>query len=394
MDIIENTLDYIKNSYEVRRQIESGQASFDSLCNVIEDGVARAKFELRGLNTDGVKVNQMLGKESFDDGSSFQVPDTVHFDQIFREQEYADIDILKNLQQTSTIPVGAVESRFFIDDYVGEYKRAKASATDLPTISLKGTPYPINVEMGHGSINWDQNELDQAAFSGRPLDMIRVRAIRRAYLEDIYNLVINGNEKLKGLLSGDITISQVADTVANPKAVAGAALKYWINKLGREIVGDLIAARKAVALATQSRWGGPIGNFNTGVEGNPSAFTCLVSQKAYFVLLEQRMHSVDGGTNLSVWAHLHSPDGILETGIDRYVVVHDFDSAFNSGTDAGFMILPNSSDAYSFEKPLDLTAKPVQFKDLIMKVPYYDYFAGLKLIRDGALIGYRTIAPQ
>jgi len=391
--LAQDMLDYAVNSYDAKRFLSSGQTPFDSKLNMLEDSLTRVELELGGIDTSNAQPGALSGK-SMDDGSSFQVPDVIHFDKMFREQEYADIDLLSKLQTTSTIPVGKIEQRFFIDDYVGEYKRAKASANDAPLVSLKGESYSVNVEMGYGAITWDQQEMDTATFSGRPLDMMRVRAIRRAYLENIYKLVIFGDDKLKGLMNGGIDIFQVADTVINPNSATGTAKKYWVNKTGREIVNDLTKARETIALATQSRWGGATAGLMNGVKGNSSSFTCLISQSAYYVLLRKFMTGEDGGSSLplTAWEYLNTTNGKLATGITEYVIVHEFDKAFNSGTDSGFMLLPNSTEAYSFERPLGLTAKPVQFVDLMMKVPYYDYFAGLKLIRDKSIVGYRTIA--
>jgi hypothetical protein len=223
---------------------------------------------------------------------------------------------------------------------------------------------------------------------------MQVRAIRRAYLENIYDLVINGNDKLKGLI-GSVSEFAVADTVANPNTVSGTALKYWVNKIGREVVNDWIQARIKIATLTKSRWGGPEagGQPEAGNDGNPSGFTGFVSQDGYYQMIDKYMTSDDGGDRPeTVWSYLNSPKGKMQTGISEYVIVHKFGSAFQSGTKNGFMVLPNSPDAYSFEKPLDLTPKPVQFRDLKMIVPYYDYFAGMKLIRDDALVGYYDIA--
>jgi len=55
------------------------------------------------------------------------------------------------------------------------------------------------------------------------------------------------------------------------------------------------------------------------------------------------------------------------------------------------MMYPNDMEAFSFVRPLDLTAAPVQFQGLSMIIPYYDYFAGMKLIRNKALKRFRTI---
>ena len=103
------------------------------------------------------------------------------------------------------------------------------------------------------------------------------------------------------------------------------------------------------------------------------------------------MHTEAGGTNITVWEYLTSDAGKRATGITSYFTVLDFDTAFNSGTDSGFMLMPNSDQAFSFVKVLDLTPNPVQFQGLSMIVPYYDYFGGLKLIRSKALIRRRSI---
>lgn len=390
-------LQYIHNSGEAQRFLAScGSATNDAMCNMIEDSMIRAEYALAGVDTSNVRNPMKLadvGVKTADDAGMFNVPETVNFDPTLRVKEYADIDILADpmVMQTSNIPVGKLQDQFRIDDFAGEYKAAKGDATDLPVISLASDVYNINVQMGHGAITWNQQEMDQAAVSGRPLDMLRVMGINRKYLEYVYDLVVYGNDKIKGLMNGGIDIFDVADTVVNPNSAVGAAKKWWVNKTFGEIVKDLTIPRQTIGKATKSRWGGASAGIQTGVAGNSAGFTCLVSESGFYTLINT-FREVATDTYQSVWEYLNTPNGKMATGITHYKVVHDFDSSFNGKTEAGFMLLPQDTAAYSFEKPLGLTSKPVQFTDLIMKVPYYDYFAGLKLIRDKACVGYKGIA--
>ena len=397
--LADRVINKLKESSDARETLKVASMD-DTRVKAIKAVMTLGEMELKGLKTDGFSMDDVLegrflvkGNYSMDDLSRFTDRQLEHFDTTMRMREYGPIDILKVLQVTS-IPVGATQHTYFQADKQGAYKRISGSSRDLPVSFISGNEDTIKIEMGGGVIEWNQQEMDAFDFAGIDYQMEKFRSIRRNYLEDIYDIVVNGNENLLGLNQSAITESQVADSVANPNSVSGAALKYWVNKSGREIVLDLSQARRAIHVATQGVWGGPM--LNTGLDSedqstNPSAYTCLLPLDAYNLLYEKFMHLADGGTNITVWEYLSSPAGMRATGISQYWVVLDFDSGFNNGTDSGFMLLPNSSEAYSFVKPLDLTPMPIQFQNLSMIIPYYDYFGGMKLIRDDALIRRRTI---
>jgi len=98
-----------------------------------------------------------------------------------------------------------------------------------------------------------------------------------------------------------------------------------------------------------------------------------------------------GGTSQTPWSYLNTLEGRQATGITNWLVILDFATSFNTGTDSGFMLLPNDTEAYSFVKAADLTPLASQFQGLSMVVPYYDYYAVMKIIRNKALVRRRTI---
>lgn len=387
-DFVKQTMEHLTNvpDAQYRLGISDGNGtSKDAKLNLIEDSLARVEWELAGYDCSHIKPRDMIGK-SFDSAFAAHLPQLQHYDMTPRYVEHGDLDLFPRLQRTSTMPVGAKQQDFRLDDFAGNYSAINSAAT-LDQISVSGQSFSIKSQMGGASISWTQEEIDQAAYAGVPLDTQLVRGIRLKYIEYIHDIMIYGDNKRVGLI-GTVTESDVSDTVVNPNSAAGAALKYWINKTGIEQVKDLITARNAIATATLGRWGGS----RAGMPGNPASFDCLISQSAQQILTQTYMTTQDGGDRpMTVWAYLQTPEGMIETGITNYIVLASLNTAFGSQTTAGFMLLPQSVDAYSFEKPLDLTPKPVQFSDLKMTVPYYDYFAGLKLIRDAALISYKSI---
>lgn len=390
-EIAQQTIERLKLSNELRFQ--AGVSSMDDTrVGTIEDMVTRIELEFAGIDStqfsrdeilnNGADLNDSVDIASMDDISRFTARQLEDFDRTIREVEYGDIDVLKHLQVTS-IPVGPTQHTFFLNDLKGKYKRITGAARDLPVSSISGQEHTIKVEMGGGSLEWNKQELDSADFANVPLEMEKVRAVKRAYLEDIRTLTVAGNDNLEGLMSTDIDEAAVDDTVENPNTVSGAALKYFINKTGREIVQDFTRARTAINVGTEGRWGGPLAP--TGLEQNPASFACMLPLSAFNALMDTYMLTSAGGTSQTTWDYLQSFNGMNATNITKWAVILDFDDAF-SGSAAGFMLLPNTTEAYSFVKPLDLTPLPVQFLGLSMIIPYYDYFAGLKLIRNKALV--------
>ena len=59
--------------------------------------------------------------------------------------------------QNTMIPVGATKHTFKLDDLQGDYKRITGSSKDLPVSHISGQEFSINVELGGGSL---QNQED------------------------------------------------------------------------------------------------------------------------------------------------------------------------------------------------------------------------------------------
>ncbi|MBU2648520.1 DUF2184 domain-containing protein [bacterium] len=383
------TIERLKTSNELRFQ--AGVVSMDDTrVKMLEDSLTRIEMEFVGIDSTQFSVDDILGDtikvkegESLDDASRFTQRQLEDFDREVKEVEYGDIDYLKWLPVTS-VPIGAQKHTFFLGDMQGSYKRITGSAMDLPVSHISGEEHSIKIEMGGGSIDWNQQEMDAATFAGVPLEIEKVRSVRRAYLENIASLIVYGNDNLIGFDTSLITEAALADSVANPNSVSSTALKYWVNKIGREVVADIASMRRAISNATLGRWGGPA--IDTGVAGSTSSFTLITPLESINYLFDLYMHTTAGGTNTTAWAFLNSPEGKLATGVTQYRVIHAFDAMFNSNTVPGIMMVPNDPAAFSFVRPKDLTPMPVQFRGLSMVIPYYDYFGGMKLIRDKALL--------
>ncbi len=378
-----------------------------------EDLLTRVELEIAGLNGVDISTEQILNKGiktniedygassvdnvSMDDLSAFTDRELEHFDQVMRDVQYGNIDWMSKLQNTM-IPVGATKHTFKLDDLQGDYKRITGSAKDLPTAHISGTEHSINVEMGGGSLEYNIQELDAANFAGLPLEAKKARAVRRAYLQNMNELGVNAsdvNPNLVGLMDSSIDSAAVADTVADPNGIStGAALKYWINKIGREIIEDITDARIAIHTGTEGRWGGYFPDDGLD-ESNRSSFTLCLPLLAMNALFKTYMNTSAGGSNpQTTYDYLTSVQGRRATGVTQLQVILDFDGAFNSSAAAGFMLLPNDTEAYSFVKAAELTPVATQFQGLSMVIPYYDYYAGMKIIRNKALVRrYSIQAP-
>lgn len=383
----------------------------DTKVKMYEDLLTRVELELAGfdgvsldtadiLNKDiGLDISQIgahpVSHASMDDLSAFTDRQLEDIDRKMYEVEYGNIDWMPAMQNIM-IPRGATKHTFKLDDLQGEYKRITGSSRDLPVSHISGEEYSINVELGGGALEFNIQELDAANFGGLPLEARKARAVRRAYLQNLNTLGVNTNDfnpNLVGLMTSEVDSAEVADSVDNPKTVAGALLKYWENKTGREIVQDLADARIAIHTGTEGRWGGPFQADNLS-ESNRATFTCALPLDALNALYKTFMLTTAGGTSQTTWSYLNTLEGIQATGITQWQVILDFDGSFNSGAAAGFMLLPNDPEAYAFAKAADLTPLAAQFQGLSMIIPYYDYYGGMKIIRNKALVRrYSIQAP-
>ena len=409
--LAQETIDQLSWDRAFRKQ--AGVKSMDDTkVKMYEDLLTRVELEMAGLNGVDISTDQILAKNvntaidqygaqsldgrSMDDLSAFTDRELEHFDQVMRDVQYGNLDWMPALQNT-TIPIGPTQHTFKLDDLQGEYHRITGSSRDLPTSHISGEEYTINVEMGGGALEFNIQELDAANFANLPLEARKARAVRRGYLEDLNRLGVNTNDlnpNLVGLMDSSIDSAEVADTVENPNTVAGALLKYWENKIGREIIQDITDARIAIHTGTEGRWGGTFTDDNL-TESNRASFTLALPLEALNVLYKTYMNTSAGGSNpQTTYDYLTSIQGRRATGVTKIQVILDFDGSFNSGAAAGFMLLPNDPEAYSFVKAADLTPVATQFQGLSMVVPYYDYYAGMKIIRNKALVRrYSIQAP-
>ena len=391
----------------------------DTRIKAYEDLLTRTELFLAGFDGENISTDQILAKgidtnvadygaqslddefasPSMDDLSAFTDRELEHFDQTMREVEYGNVDWLPQLQNT-TIPVGPTKHTFKLDDLQGNYGRISGSSRDLKLSHISGEEYSINVELGGGALEFNIQELDAANFANLPIEARKAKAVREAYLRDLNVLGVADtslaahNANLIGLMDSSIDSAEVADTVADPNSVAGALKKYWINKIGREIVQDLTDARIAIHTGTEGRWGGVFTDDNL-TASNRQSFTCILPLLSLNVLYKTYMNTSAGGSNpQTTWDYLTSIQGRRATGITNWQVILDLDGSFNSGAAAGFMLLPNDTEAYSFVKAADLTPVATQFDGLSMKIPYYDYYGGMKIIRNKALVRrYSIQAP-
>jgi len=387
--LAQQTIGRLKESSELR--IQAGIVSMDDTkIKVIEDMLTRVDLELAGIDSDQFSVDDILegvtfAKEehSMDDNSAYTARQLEDFDYTQRDIEYANKDYLSWFPVIAP-PVGATKHTFFLNDMQGEFKTITGASTDLPLSHISGQEHSVTIIMGGGSIEWNQQELDSANFANVEVQSRKAKSIRRAHMQWLAARIVHSQDGLIGFDDDAIDEAALADTVDDPNSVSSTALKYWINKSGREIVADLIDMRNAIYTGTLGIWGGT--NIDTGVEGSITSFTLTMPLGAVAVLLKKYMHSQAGGTNITVWEYLNSPMGKLATGITRYRVIHEFTAAFNSNTVPGIMMTPNSPEAFRFIQPKDLTPLPVQFKNLSMMIPFYAYFGGLEIIRNKAII--------
>jgi len=387
--LAKETIGRLKESGELRIQAGIGSMD-DTKVKVIQDMLTRVDLEMAGIDSDQFSVDDILegvtyAKEdhSMDDASAYTARQLEDFDYTRRDVEYADIDYLSWFPVISP-KVGATKHTFFLEDMQGEFKTITGASTDLPLSHISGEEHTANIIMGGGSIEWNQQELDSANFGNVDVQGRKGRSIVRAHLEWLAARIVVSQDGLVGFDTDGIDEAALADSVVNPNTVSGTALKYWINKDGREIVADLIGMRDAIYTGTLGRWGGT--TVDVGIEGSMTSFTLTMPLAAVSVLFKKYMHSTDGGTRETVWEYLQSPMGKMATGITRYRVIHGFTSAFSSNTVPGIMLTPNDPNAFRFLQPKSLTPLPVQFKNLSMMIPFYAYFGGLEIIRNKALV--------
>ena len=161
-----------------------------------------------------------------------------------RELEYLKPKIYEiqfpKLKATSLIPVsteagpGAESIVYQVYEELGLAQIIASYADDLPRADVKGKEYSSIIKTIGDSYGWNLQEIKAAMHAGKPLQMKRAAAARRAFDTLVDNIAWFGDQEnnLAGFLTNENIPASLADTGDSGKTT-------WEDKTADEILDDL-----------------------------------------------------------------------------------------------------------------------------------------------------------
>jgi len=316
--------------------------------------IVQASVAINRAKKKGVSQKQML---SMDDTSLYRVTDLDHFDVKDYMIQYQNLDLVDNFAKMPGLSPGMTSTSYQMTDMTGAWKVAGQAANDIPVLDVSGEEFTNKVTFEYASIVYNAQEIDHARYAGLPLEVRKIKALRRGYSEFIQDRILSGHTGIEGLFTSKVD----ENTVPSATAAGAATGDQWLS--------DLRLARNYVFTQTKGRYGKP-GTID---------FKLYIGQATHGYMTTTEIKTTY--STQTVWSWLNSDQGKAETGIKAIVIVPEFDDGlFASGTKDGWILGIDSftdPDIVEFAQPLEMQMQPIQYVDLQYKVIAKSYTGGL-----------------
>jgi len=271
-------------------------------------------------------------------------------------------------------------------DKRGETAVISGKATDLPRGDIDGKEYTIQVRTLGNAYGYSRQELAASKLTGLPLDARKAEATRRSYEEKVNQLSWFGDadKDLGGLFGGPATGPWSTITRQVVAAASGGtnSTVWGVDKTPDEVIADLTLACAKVYSDTKKLF-------------RPDTILISVEKKQYLMNTPRSIHS---DTSIMDWflknnMFISSKEQFKDinelAGIYSTDAVADFDPTGASAE--GFTVLANGQDNLRLREPFPYVHLPVQYKGLEFEISCYGRFAGLEIIRPGAIQHFENI---
>ena len=273
-------------------------------------------------------------------------------------------------------------------DKRGETQIIAGKATDLPRGDIDGKEFSINVRTLGNAFGYSRQEIAAAKLTGMPLEARKAEATRRSYEEKVNQIIFFGSAEngISGLFGG-VAGQPWSETTANLVDGSDAASRAWYGSGATKSVSGVIKDLTDACAAMYS---------DTKKIFRPNRILMSVQAKQ-FLMNTPRSETTD--TSILNWflannMFIKSADQIVDVneleGIYSPTVAGTF-LADGSGKD-GFTVLAEEESNMRAREPFPYVHLPVQYKGLEFEINCYGRFAGLEIIRPGAIQHWHGIS--
>ena len=271
-------------------------------------------------------------------------------------------------------------------DKRGETAIIAGKATDLPRGDIDGKEYTINVKTLGNAYGYSRQELAASRLTGMPLEQRKVDATRRSYEELVNQLAWFGEatHDIHGLFGGPAAAPwSTATRSVVAGAVGGGNSTVWgVDKTPDEVIADLTSACAKMYTDTKKIF-------------RPNLILMSVEKKQYLMNTPRSIHS---DTSILDW---FLKNNMFIKSAEQIKDINELAGIYSTnGTDAfdptgasaeGFTVMAESLDNMRLREPFPYVHLPVQYKGLEFEVNCYGRYAGLELIRPGAVQHFENV---
>ena len=256
-------------------------------------------------------------------------------------------------------------------DKRGKVAIIAGKATDLPRSGIEGKEYTSTVRTLGGSYGYSRQEIAASKMTGLPLDSRLAEATRRAYEEEVNQLIWFGSEEhgLSGLFGGVAggNWSHISNTLVAAAAGGANATEWGVDKTPDEVVADLNAALIKMVVDTKQVF-------------RPNQILMSVAKRNYLMTTPRSLQS-----DMSIMSWFIANNDFI-TSADQIVAINELDTAFGvnpglTGDAQGFIVRATGDDNAICREPFPFTPVPVQYKGLELEINNYGRFGGVVIYR-------------
>lgn len=169
--------------------------------------------------------------------------------------EYAELRHTRYIPQDTSTPEGADSILYRVQDQIRKAEFITDFATDLPNVDVVVNEVPIPIKPIGNSFQYSHRDLQNAAFSGVPIDQMRAQASRDGIEQKLDEVATFGESSLGilGFLNNDNVDILTAATDGDSKVT-------WVDKANgdvsagsgpKSIIADLSSMRSNIVVGTK-----------------------------------------------------------------------------------------------------------------------------------------------
>jgi hypothetical protein len=273
-------------------------------------------------------------------------------------------------------------------DQRGDTAIIAGKATDLPRGDINGKEYSIAVRTFGNAFGYSRQELAASKVTGLPLEARKAAASRKSYEQKVNQVIFFGSpdNNLQGFFNGPAgapALTCERNVVAAGSTGGNATQWRSGDKTPDDIIADLNNALTKMYADTKQIFSPNMIIMSVAdkklLQNTPRSVQSDMSILSWFLANNDFITSADQIKDVNEVANIYPDVGTGGSGS-----VSDPIDGVTPGA-SGFTVVAESEDNMRIREPFPYMHLPVQYKGLEYEINCYGRFAGIEMIRPGAV---------